>query len=135
MKQSRRILVFVMALLFIGVPSVYFLFFTSGNTCWMPNCRVLLRIESTFQGTEFAYCMMDCYNFTEKEYRAMLVDGDVEFDESVGQGEEKEYLIVTKDADGAELRMLFTAQGEFAHLVEINGDKGTEKCDCLKTPD
>jgi hypothetical protein len=133
MKQSRRILLFLFSALLIGIPSVYFLFYSSGaagDNCWLPNCRVLLRIEKTFQGTDFAYCMMECYDFGEKEYNGMLADGNVEFDESHTKGERKEYLIVTENAQGEELRIRFKAQGELAHLVEINGDTGNNKCTC-----
>lgn len=131
MKQRNRVTVYLVGAI-IGLSSAYFIFFSGkSNTSYMPNSRVLLRLESTLQLTPRTLCMFECHQMGEEEIINLFSEGNVEFfAKETKTGEEvKDYLILGENSKGEEVRMVFKMNQEICHLLTISSPSNPS-CSC-----
>src|SRR6056297_1787756 len=101
MKFTRRLRLYLTGFLLGSILVVFFFRERlSVLTSWLPNNRVLFRIENTMSGTtERAKCQMNCFQVDSAMINYAFEEGDVQFGMSETHAEPKVYIIDTRYED------------------------------------
>jgi hypothetical protein len=131
MKFTRRLRLYLTGFL-LGCILVVFFFRErlSVLTSWLPNNRVLFRIENTMSGTsDLAQCQMSCFELDTAMLSFVFEEGDVQFGMSETHAEPKIYVIDTRYEDRL-VRLSFETADSSAMLSKIEMPFEQNACDC-----
>ncbi len=131
MKFTKRLRLYLTGF-FLGSLLVVFFFYDrlSVLTSWLPNNRVLFRIENTLMGTtEQAKCQMECFQVDTAMINYAFEEGDVQFGMSETHADPKVYVIDTRYEDRL-VRLSFETADSSATLTEVVLPFETVECDC-----
>jgi len=131
MKFTRRLRLYLTGFL-LGSLLVVFFFNDrlSVLTSWLPNNRVLFRIENTMSGTtDLAKCQMICLQVDTALVSYAFEEGDVQFGMSETHEEPKIYIIDTRYEDRL-VRLSFETADSSAVLSRVELPFEQVSCDC-----
>lgn len=131
MKFARRLRLYLIGVL-MGCVLVVFFFNDrlSVLTSWLPNERVLLRLESTFNGSDpLAACFLECADLDSADLDLLFSEGDVRFDLSETHSEPMNYVVDIRLSDRL-VRFSFEAADSTAALTNLEFPNGEVICDC-----
>ena len=131
MKFTKRLRLYLTGF-FLGSLLVVFFFYDrlSVLTSWLPNNRVLFRIENTRSGTtDRAKCQMDCFLVDTAMINYALEEGDVQFSMSETHTDPKVYVIDTRYEDRL-IRLSFETADSTAILTNVVLPFETVECSC-----
>jgi len=117
---------------FLGCVMVFFMFNDrlSMLTAWMPNNRVLLRLQLTeVLYTDEALCQLRCFDLDTADVSVVRHTGDVRFNLSETRVEPKIYVVDTRLHDRL-VRMSFTASDTTSILSLVEVPLSQKGCDC-----
>ncbi len=131
MTFGRRLRLYILGVL-MGCLMVVFFFQgrLSILTDWMPNNRVLLRLQQTDAlYTDVALCELRCIDLDTAHVSALKADGDVQFNLSDTHKEPKTYVVdaVVKEK---KVRMTFLAADSSSTLLGAKLVEDVVLCDC-----
>ncbi len=131
MKFLRRLRLYLIG---VGLGCILVVFFfrerLSVLTSWLPNERVLLRLEMTHDSTApGAQCFIECLELDSLAFAELFVEGDVRFDLSEAQVEPKKYVVDSRYKDRL-LRYTFLASDSSAILSKIEAPFIKVNCPC-----
>lgn len=131
MKFTRRLRLYLTGFLLGSILVVFFFRERlSVLTSWLPNNRVLFRIENTLSGTtDQAKCQMDCFQVDSAMIHYAFEEGDVQFGMSETHADPKIYIIDTRYEDRL-VRMSFETADSSATLTEVQLPFENVGCDC-----
>ncbi|HKL40827.1 MAG TPA: hypothetical protein VJ894_09110 [Cryomorphaceae bacterium] len=131
MKFTRRLRLYLTGFLLGSILVVFFFRERlSVLTSWLPNNRVLFRIENTLSGTtDQARCQMDCFQVDSAMIDYAFEEGDVQFGMSETHANPKIYIIDTRYEDRL-VRMSFETADSSATLTEVQLPFENVGCDC-----
>jgi len=131
MKFTRRLRLYLTGFLLGSILVVFFFRDRlSVLTSWLPNNRVLFRIENTLSETsELALCQMSCYELDTNMLTFAFDEGDVQFGMSETHSDPKIYVIDTRYQDRL-VRLFFETADSSAFLSKVQLPFETEECDC-----
>jgi hypothetical protein len=131
MRFTKRLRLYLTGF-FLGSLLVVFFFYDrlSVLTSWLPNNRVLFRIENTLGGiTDHAKCQMDCFQVDTVMINYAFEEGDVQFGMSETHADPKVYVIDTRYEDRL-VRLSFETADSSAMLTEVVLPFETVDCNC-----
>ncbi|MCZ4409373.1 hypothetical protein O3Q51_11150 [Cryomorphaceae bacterium 1068] len=131
MKFTKRLRLFLTGFLLGSILVVFFFHDRlSVLTSWLPNNRVLFRIENTLDGaTEHAKCQMDCLQVDTVMINYTFKEGDVQFGMSETHADPKVYVVDTRYEDRL-VRLSFETADSSAILTEVILPFETVECNC-----
>jgi hypothetical protein len=99
-------------------------------TSWLPNNRVLLRLQQTdAEYTPEALCELECFDLDTASVSRLKADGNVQFGNSKTQQEPKIY-IVESELDERTVLMTFEARDSTSILTKVVLPGEALYCDC-----
>jgi len=99
-------------------------------TSWLPNNRVLFRVENTFSGiTDHAKCQMECFQVDTVMINYAFEDGDVQFGMSETRATPQVYVVDARYEERL-IRFSFETADSSATLSEVVLPFETVECDC-----
>jgi len=99
-------------------------------TSWLPNNRVLFRIENTLTGTsDHAKCQMDCFQVDTVMINHAFEEGDVQFGMSKTRATPQVYIVDTRYEDRL-VRLSFETADSSATLTEVVLPFESLECNC-----
>lgn len=106
----------------LGCVLIYFLLLRGKDrTGWLPERRVIEKIDSTLTISPSVKCVMDCNTISEKELRVMINGSDVNFGESSPQKKPCPiYILYGKLKTGEDIKLNIEACDTIATLTEIH---------------
>lgn len=131
MKFTRRLRLYLTGF-FLGSLLVVFFFNDrlSVLTSWLPNNRVLFRIENTYSGsTDLAKCQMDCYQIDSAMVNYSFEEGDVDFGLSETRATPQVYVVETRYEDRL-IRLSFETADSTAVLKVVELPFEKVYCNC-----
>ena len=132
MNFARRIkLFFIGMLLGTGVVILFFGDKLNLFTSWMPNDRVLLRLQQTdLQMTSKAKCLLDCYEITRSEIDDLIFNGNVNFSESKTQQKPLEYRVDHENEILGNYFLVFEAADSVSTITNARLPNSSKACEC-----
>lgn len=132
MTFKRRIkLFFIGMLLGTGVVILFFGDKLNLFTSWMPNDRVLLRLQQTeLQMTPTAKCQLDCFNISRQEIDDLINEGNVNFSESKTQQEPLKYYVEHSNENLGHYFLVFEAADSTSTIIKAGLHNSHKSCDC-----
>lgn len=131
MTFGKRLRLFMIGAL-LGVLLVIFFFndrlylFTS----WLPNNRVLLRLQMTEADyRDVALCELSCFDLDTADVSVLKREGDVRFRDSQTQADPKVYVVDSR-IDDRLVRMTFIAGDSISTLSRVELPYENVDCDC-----
>lgn len=131
MKFARRLKLYLIGVL-MGCVLVVFFFNDrlSVLTSWLPNNRVLMRLEMTTNEVQpQAQCMLECAEIDTSDLDVLYSDGDVNFQLSQTRVDPKIYVVDLRMNDRLS-RFEFAAYDSTASLQKVIFPNGDLSCDC-----
>ncbi len=131
MTFARRLRTYLIGF-FLGCVVVVFMFNDrlSVLTAWMPNNRVLLRLQLTeVQYTDDALCQLKCFDLDTADVTVARKTGNVRFNLSETRVEPKIYVVDTRLHDHV-VRMSFIASDTTSILSRVQVPLWQKSCDC-----
>ncbi len=119
--MKQRLIKFGIGLL-LGIMLSYAFFSDHDWTSWMPNGRILYKIQTT---TEYPYsdkvnCQIKHYKINDKQLSGIYQEGDVDFGASKTREEPREYLINYIDSTNQTIQGRFKLYGDtLCRLVSL----------------
>lgn len=135
MKFAKRLRLYLTGVL-IGLILVVFFFNDrlSVLTDWMPNERVLVRLQETeAQYTDRAFCLLECLNIDTADVRTVKESGDVKFRLSDTHSEPMVY-VVDGEIRGETFRFTFDALDSTSVLTRAARVNSAADCLCPDAP-
>lgn len=132
MTFARRIKLFFIGML-LGTGAVILFFGDKLNlfTSWMPNDRVLLRLQQTeLRMTEKARCLLDCYEISRNDIDELMQYGNVNFRKSKTGEKPLEYWVGYKNESLGEYLLIFEAADSTSTIIEANIPQSSKDCEC-----
>ncbi|MCA1762260.1 MAG: hypothetical protein ABR574_05735 [Cryomorphaceae bacterium] len=138
MKFAKRLRLYLTGVL-IGLVFVVFFFNDriSVLTDWMPNKRVLVRLQQTeARYTDNATCLLECFSLDTADVRTIKKSGDVKFRLSDTHSEPLVY-VVDGEIKGESYRLTFDATDSTSVLTRVARVNSVADCPCsdASTPD
>lgn len=130
MNTARRIRLFVFGVV-LGSIIMYFFVFKDRNVYKSPGEVIHGKLqEHPLEYSKHAQCRMRCRGISEDEVKAILQNGDINYNKSeVHDKPCPSYAIEGKSADGQELRIVFAACDSVTKVVTAI-DLGLEQDTC-----
>jgi hypothetical protein len=134
MSFGRRLRLYLLGFL-LGMGLVVFFFNDrlSLLTSWLPNDRVLLRLQMTEAlYADSALCHLDCFSLDTADVSLVKKEGDVQF----GLSETHEtpmIYVVDKRINDRLVRMHFLATDSSSSLIQVEVPNDRINCDCDST--
>jgi hypothetical protein len=92
----RRVIIYLSGFI-IGCFFVYFSLIKDRGrdfSGYFPNSRVLKKVSRGLDTTNTKYlCFRDCFELKNKEFKELILEGEVDFDKSQTETEPRKYLI------------------------------------------
>lgn len=135
MKFAKRLRLYLTGVL-IGLILVVFFFNDrlSVLTDWMPNERVLVRLQETeARYTDGAICLLECLHIDTADVRTVKESGDVKFRLSDTHSEPMVY-IVDGEIRGETFRFTFDATDSTSVLTRAARVNSVADCPCPDAP-
>lgn len=123
--MARRLRIYLFGFI-LGIILVIFLYGDKYDiiTGWTPEKRVLKRLKLTEKEvSDSMQCILDCYNFDDKEWETLYTEGDVNFAEA----RKKPYPYYSVSIHNRLFNLRFLAKDSISVLV---GFEGSEKLSC-----
>jgi hypothetical protein len=99
-------------------------------TSWLPNNRVLLRLEMTLDEVdERAFCELECVDLDTSVVRQVFRSGDVRFDLSETRTNPKNYVVDIR-LDDRLCRFSFEVGDSTATLLRVTYPNDRVNCSC-----
>lgn len=132
MKFSKRLRLYLTGFFLGGVLVVFFFQERlSVLTSWLPNNRVLFRLETTLvETTDLAICQLNCYDLDTAMVNYAFEEGDVQFGMSETRADPKVYIVDTRYEDRL-VRLFFETADSSAILSRVEVPFESVSCDCL----
>lgn len=117
----RRLRFYVFGFL-LGCVLVYFVLLRGKDrTGWLPERRVIEKIDSTLSLTSPMKCLMDCDSISTADLHAIIKGSDVDFGESITQKKPfRMYVLKGKLRTGEEIKMNFDVCDSASILTKIS---------------
>lgn len=130
--MARRVRVYLFGVILGCVMSYFFLERGEHDfTFWLPENRVLAEISDSMMYNPTAKCYLDCYSIDERSIDKLLVDGDVNFGESLTKKAPKIYQVEGMSISGKKIAIRVKMMERYAEVFSVavlEGDVTT--CDC-----
>lgn len=132
MNFARRLkLFFIGMLLGTGVVIIFFGDKLNLFTSWMPNDRVLLRLQQTeLQMTSKANCLLGCYDISLEAIEDLMGDGNVIFSESKTRQKPLEYKVEHKNELLGKYFLIFEAADSTSTIIDAGIKTSSKSCEC-----
>ncbi len=127
----RRLRMFMVGIV-LGLVLVVFLFNDRMDslTGWLPNSRVLLRLQLTEAAfTPEALCLLTCHGLDTSHVRTVKYQGDVRFKYSDTHSEPKRYRVDHRFGEHL-VRMTFDADSVASTLTQVERPNAPIDCAC-----
>jgi len=100
-------------------------------TSWMPNERVLVRLQQTeMKQTAKAQCLMNCFGIERKHIDALKESGDIDFKNSETQKKPLIYLVNHTDSLLGKFQLTFAAADSTSTIINASLETNTKSCEC-----
>lgn len=100
-------------------------------TSWMPNERVLVRLQQTeMKQTQKAKCLMDCLGIERTHIDALKQEGDIDFKASETQNKPLIYIVNHNDSLLGNYQLSFAASDSTSTIIDAKLEKGKMDCAC-----
>ncbi|MEM7161274.1 MAG: hypothetical protein AAF487_02425 [Bacteroidota bacterium] len=100
-------------------------------TSWLPNERVLLRLQQTeMKQTKKAKCQMDCLGINKTHIDALIQEGDIDFKNSDTQNDPLIYIVNHSTKDLGEFQLTFAAADSTSTIISAQKNLITKNCEC-----
>ncbi len=131
MHFSKRIKFYLVGFI-MGLCVVYIILINREGTGWMPNDRVLLRLNSTELVMDAAMqCRLGCHGVTDDDiYKNLLQNGDVKFEESQTQAEPKVYVVEAEKEGEENFKVTFEVSDSTSHIIGVERVGKVVECAC-----
>ncbi len=100
-------------------------------TSWMPNERVLVRLQQTeMKQTQKAHCLMECLGIERKHIDSLKKNGDIDFKNSETQKKPLTYIVNHTDSLLGNFQLVFAAADSTSTIINASVEMSEKNCDC-----